>query len=187
MNALDQAFAEVDVVLTSTGSPTPLVEAGAIAAALPARDGRPLLIVDLGVPRDVDPAVADLPGVTLLDMGDITAFAEAGASGRRNEVAKVEAIVAQEVDRYLAAATASAAAPLVAALRERAEGLRTAELDRHRAKLAALDDSQREEVEALTRGLVAKLLHEPTVRLKDAAGTTRGDRLAEALRALFDL
>jgi glutamyl-tRNA reductase len=78
-------------------------------------------------------------------------------------------------------------APLIGSLRTRAEELRTLELERHSAKLAALDPAQREAVEALSRGLVNKLLHEPTVRLKDAAGHARGDRLADAIRDLFDL
>ena len=78
-------------------------------------------------------------------------------------------------------------APLVAALRERAEGLRLAELERYRVKLKGLDPRQREAVEGLTRGILAKVLHEPTVQLKEAAGSAHGDRLAEAIRVLFDL
>ena len=187
MSELDTALAQVDLVLSSTGSPEIVLETSAVAAALPARGGRTLLVIDLAVPRDVDPGVAELEGVTLLDMDDITAFAEAGMAGRRAEAAKVEVIVADEVERYIASASARSAAPLVAALHDRAEAVRIGELARQRARLAGLDDRQREAVEAVTRGIVAKLLHEPTVRVKDAAGTARGERLAEALRALFDL
>jgi glutamyl-tRNA reductase len=131
--------------------------------------------------------VGALVGVTLLDMDDLRAFAEAGVSGRRREIARVQAIVDEEVARYTAVATAREAAPLVAALRHHAEEVRTAELDRFRGRLDKMDDRQREAVEAVTRGILAKLLHGPTVRLKEAAGSPRGDRLAEALRALFDL
>jgi glutamyl-tRNA reductase len=146
-----------------------------------------MLVVDVAVPRDVDPAVAALPGVTLLDMDDLRAFAEAGVAERRREISRVQQIVAEEVERYGALATARELAPLVVALREKAEAVRRAELDRQRSRLDGLDERQRDAVEAATRGIVAKLLHEPTVRLKEAAGSARGDRLAEALRALFDL
>jgi glutamyl-tRNA reductase len=151
------------------------------------RPDRPLLVVDVAVPRDVDPAVATIPGVTLLDMDDLKAFASAGLAGRRAEIAHVERIIRDEVERHAGATAARLAAPTVTALRERAETIRTAELERFRARLDGLDPRQREAVEALTRGLVNKLLHEPTVRLKDAAGSPRGDRLAETLRALFGL
>jgi glutamyl-tRNA reductase len=185
--SLAGALTEADVLLTSTGSPSVLVDAEELAPVLEARAGRPLLIVDVAVPRDVDPAVRGMAGVTLLDMDDLRAFAAAGLAGRRREVAKVQAIIAEEVERHAATSTAREVAPLVVALRARGEQVRTAELDRFRARLEALDPAAREAVEALTKGIVAKLLHEPTVRLKDAAGSPRGDRLAEALRALFDL
>jgi glutamyl-tRNA reductase len=151
------------------------------------RDGRPLLVVDVAVPRDVDPTAADVPGVTLLDMDDLRAFAEAGQAERRREVAAVRTMVGEELERYTAVSSAREVAPLVAALRESAEDVRRSELERFRAKLGELDDRQLEAVEALTHGIVAKLLHQPTVGLKDAAGTPKGERLAEALRDLFDL
>ena len=164
-----------------------ILEAGDLVPVLAARGGRPLLIVDVAVPRDVDPAVGELPGVTLLDMDDLRAFAEEGMSGRRREVARVRALVEDEVDRWVSATTGRAAAPLIGALRAKAEAVRQSEIERLRSRLQDLDPRQQEAIEALTRGILAKLLHEPTVRLKDAAGSPRGERLAEALRALFDL
>jgi len=187
LGALVMALEQADVLLTSTGSAGVIVEAGDLAPVMTTRADRPLLVVDVAVPRDVDPAVAAIPGVTLLDMDDLRAFAEAGLAGRRREIAGVQAIVAAEVDRYRATSTAREAAPLVAELRARAEEIRLAEMDRHRSRLAGLDERQREALESLTKGILAKLLHEPTVRLKDAAGSPRGDRLAESLRSLFDL
>jgi glutamyl-tRNA reductase len=94
---------------------------------------------------------------------------------------------AEELDRYLAVSSAREVAPLVSQLHEQAEAVRVAELDRLRARLGDLDERQLEALDALTKGIVAKLLHSPTVRLKDAAGTPRGERLAEALRDLFEL
>ena len=103
------------------------------------------------------------------------------------EVRSVEAIVSDEVDRYRTTTASREVAPLVASLHERAEAVRLAELDRFRTRLAGLDDKDRAAVEALTRGIVAKLLHEPTIGLKDAAGTAGGERLSDAVRTLFDL
>ncbi|HVF74094.1 MAG TPA: glutamyl-tRNA reductase [Acidimicrobiales bacterium] len=185
--SLAAALTEADVLLTSTGSQSVLVDASEMALVMEERQGRPLLVVDVAVPRDVDPGVGDLAGVTLLDMDDLRTFAEAGLAGRRREVARVQQIIAAEVERHCATASARELAPLIVSLRTRGEAVRTAELERFRSKLEALSPAERETVEALTKGILAKLLHEPTVRLKEAAGSPRGDRLAEALRTLFDL
>jgi glutamyl-tRNA reductase len=151
------------------------------------RPGRPLLVMDVAVPRDVDPGVGRLPGVTLLDMDDLRSFAESGMAGRRAEVARVRALIGEELARYADATAARGVAPLVAALRARAEDVRTSELERYRSRLEGLDPRQREAVEALTKGILGKLLHEPTVQLKEAAGTPRAERVGDALRTLFDL
>lgn len=187
LSDLPAALADVDLLLTSTGATSIMVEHADLAPAMEGRPDRPLLVVDVAVPRDVDPAVAELPGVTLLDMDDLRRFAEAGMAGRHREVDRVRAIVAEEVERWVEASSARSVAPLVAQLHEQADALRVAELARFRARLDGLDDRQREAVEALTRGLVAKLVHEPTVQLKAAAGSPRGERLADALRELFGL
>ena len=187
LGELAASLAEVDVVLTSTGAASALVEVGDLAPVMAQRSGRPLLIVDVAVPRDVDPAVSELPGVTLLDMDDLREFASQGIEGRRREMARVEEIVDAEVERYASVSSARELAPLIVALRDKAEAARAAELERFAARLAGMSEAEREAVEALTRGIVQKLLHDPTVSLKDAAGSPRGDRLAEALRALFGL
>jgi glutamyl-tRNA reductase len=139
------------------------------------------------MPRDVDPAAGALDGVTLLDMDDLRRFVAIGVEGRQREATSAHVIVDEELDRYRSTTSAREAAPLVTALHHHAEAVRSAELDRLASRLSGLDDAQRAAVEALTKGIVAKLLHEPTVRLKDAAGTAKGDRLSDALRDLFDL
>jgi len=184
---LGSALAEVDVLLTGTGAHSIMLEHGDLARAVAERAARPLLIVDVAVPRDVDPSAADLPGVTLLDMDDLRSFAETGLAGRRREVAAVRAIVADELERFVAVSSAREVAPLIGALHDKADLLRRAELERQAPRLAGLTPGQLEAVEALTKGIVAKLLHDPTVALKDAAGTPRGERLVDALRELFDL
>jgi glutamyl-tRNA reductase len=187
LDGLPSALATADLLLTSTGATSVVLTAAEVAAVLAARPDQPLLIVDLGMPRDVDPAVADLPGVSLLGLSDVETFVNASMEERRREVVPVRAIVAEEVDRWVEAVTARFATPTVAALRQRAEDVRQSELARYRNRLADLEPREREAVEALTRSLLGKLLHDPTVRLKDAAGSAKGDRLAGALRELFDL
>jgi glutamyl-tRNA reductase len=184
---LDAGLREADVVLASTGSPEVLLDASQVERAMAGRTHRPMLIVDIAVPRDVDAAAGLLPGVRLLDMDDLSAFATAGMAGRRQEVPKAEAIIAAEVERYADLASERQVAPLVSALHERAEVVRRSELERFSRRLGALDETQLRAVEALTRGIVAKVLHDPTVALKAEAGTPTGDQLASALRQLFDL
>ncbi|MFN0089712.1 MAG: hypothetical protein ACKVWR_05495, partial [Acidimicrobiales bacterium] len=178
-----------DVVLTSTGSDSVVIEQADVLAAVAARDGRPLLIVDLAVPRDVDPGAAEAPGVALVDLDDLRRFAERGLAARERELGAVQRIVAEELARYTAADNAREAAPVVAALRSRAEELRLAELAKlaRRADGLGLDAAQLQAVDALTRGLLAKLLHQPSVELKAAAGTERGARLAQSAAELFGL
>ena len=180
------ALTDADVLLTSTGATSVMVDQADLEAVTRLRGGRQLLIVDVAVPRDVDPAAAALPGITLLDMDDLRAFAEAGLAERRREVTRVREIVEEEVVRHREAVSARRVAPLVAALRERLDDVRRAEVERHAGRIQRGADPA-EVVDAVTRAVLNKVLHEPTVRLKDAAGSPRGDRLADALRELFDL
>jgi len=181
------AVTDVDVLLSSTGAASPLLEVDDVRAIVSARAGRPLLIVDIAVPRDVDPAVGALDGVTLLDMDDLRSFADAGAQARQREVGAVQVLLDEELERYLGASSAREVAPMIVALRDRAEEVRAAELERFRIRLEGLDPAHAEAVEALTRGIISKLLHEPSIALKDAVGSPRGDRLVASLRELFAL
>ena len=187
LDDLPHHLAEVDVLLTSTGASAAILEHGDLASVVGERHGRELLVVDIAVPRDVDPTAGEIEGVTLLDMDDLREFADVGVRERQREVTAVHAILDVELDRYVDESTARSVAPLVASLRARGDLVRSGELQRLAARLGDLDDRQSDAVEALAAGIVGKLLHEPTVRLKDAAGTARGERLAEALRDLFDL
>ena len=187
LDEVEPALVAADVVITTTGATDMVLEHSDIDEVMTRRGGAELLIVDVAVPRDVDPAARGLPGVTLLDMDDLGDFVRQGRAGREQEIDSVRAIVHDEVEHYLIEASAREVAPLIAALRARAHQVTTAEMDRHASRLVGLSTAQRVAVESLLRGVVNKLLHEPTVRLKDAAGHARGDRLAEALRDLFDL
>ncbi|HXQ58690.1 MAG TPA: glutamyl-tRNA reductase [Acidimicrobiales bacterium] len=192
MAGLAGALETADAVLLSTGSALPVLDVELMTPVVAARgvaDGSrgPLVIVDVSVPRNVDPAVALIGGVELLDMDDLSERAERALDGRRGEVEGARAIVQQEVERYRADERARGAAPIVSALRDRIGQVRDAELERHRSRLGDLDERQWEEVESVVGDILAKVLHQPTVALKDAAGTARGERLVEALRSLFDL
>jgi glutamyl-tRNA reductase len=135
----------------------------------------------------VDRSVAGVDGVTLLDLDDLRDWADRGVALRAGEVERVREMVSAEVERFATEITARQAAPLVAQLHESAERLRARELARFAGRLAQLDDEERETVDALTRAIVAKLLHGPSVRLRHEAGTPTGERNAAAVSELFDL
>ena len=187
LSKLDDELVRADVVLTSTAAPEVVLDLDRLDSTMRSRPDRPLLIVDVAVPRDVDPAAAEIDGISLLDVEDVRRFAESQMATRQAEIPAVRAILDEELERYRGSAAARSAAPVVAALRTRAESIRRSELDRQRARLDALGPGAAEILEAVTKRIVAKLLHEPTVRVKEAAGSQRGERLAAALRSLFDL
>lgn len=183
---LVDSLREADVLLTCSGAGTIVIDHDMLASARADID-TPLLIVDVAVPRNVESAVSALSGVTLLDLDDLRDWADRGLELRAAEAAHVRRIVGEEVDRFALEAAARQAAPLVAQMHEKAELIRQAELDRFSSRLAGLDADQRATVDAVTKALIAKMLHHPSVRLKDDAGTPQGERNAAAVRDLFDL
>lgn len=185
LDQLTEALRNRDVVIACTASGSSVVTAADLATTV--ADGGPLLVVDLSVPRSVDLEARSVPGVTVLDLDDLRVWADRGLTRRLAEAAHVREIVAEEVDRFAAETVARQAAPLVAQLHARADDIRTGELARHQNRLATLSEDQRDVVEALTRSLVAKLLHHPSVRLRQDAGTPKGERNAAAVADLFDL
>lgn len=187
LTSLAAELAEAEIVFCCTGAAGMVLHAEEVVQIAKRRAHKRLIIVDVAVPRDVDPSVRDLPGIQLLDMNELREFAEIGMSARREEVVRVDQIVAEEVERYFSLATAREAAPVIAALRRHAADIRREELQRYEHRLASLDPREREAVNALTESILGKLLHDPTVQLKDAAGTPSGRRWADALRALFRL
>ncbi len=185
LDHLGDALAAADVVLACTASGESVVTLDDVEAAR--RGAGPLLVVDIAVPRAVARAVAGLDAVTVLDLDDLRDWADRGLALRAAETERVREIVGEELERFSMELTARQAAPLVAALHAKAEELRAGELDRFDSRLSALDGSQREAVDALTRTIVAKLLHGPSVRLRHEAGTPQGERNAAAVSDLFDL
>jgi glutamyl-tRNA reductase len=187
LSEIADTLVDADVLLSSTASPQVLVERATIEMVMACRGGRPLLVVDVALPRDIDPGVREVNDVTLLDLDDLKDYARRSAERRRSEIGKVREILAAEIERYRSARSEREVAPLVTSLHDLGEDVRVREIERFRAKLDRLDPDQRAVVEALTQGIVNKLLHEPTARVKDAAGTPRGEYYADALAALFDL
>jgi glutamyl-tRNA reductase len=187
LEELHEAVLDTDVVVTCIGAGTFVLDVEEMESLMDRRAGRSIFIMDIAVPRDVEESVGTLAGVELRNLDDLRDWARKGVEQRAGEAEKVRLIVTDEVERYLLDSSARQAAPLVAALHAGAETVRQSEMDRFAKKLAGLTEEQRDVVEALTRGITAKLLHEPSVRLKESAGTPQGERLADTVRDLFDL
>jgi len=182
---LPAALAEADVVLACTGAVGHLVDDDLAAAAAATRAGRPQVYLDLALPRDIAPTVADLPGVTLVDLAALGALLAGRSVGA--EVDQARALVAAEVESFLTSRRADGVAPTVVALRAMAAGVVEAELTRLRARLPDLDARAAAELDQTVRRVVDKLLHTPTVRVKQLADGPDGSSYAAALRQLFDL
>ena len=175
-------LAEADVVLSAAAAESHVLSAAQFSGVVGT-----MLVIDLGVPRNVDPIVGTLASVTLLDMDTLSASVSRALGDRQEESVAARTIISDEVERFRTASRQRGAAPIIAALRARLESLRETELERHRAQLADLSEAEWEQVDVATRAAMAKMLHEPTMLLKETAGTPRGERLVEALRILFDL
>jgi glutamyl-tRNA reductase len=184
--ALDEVPAHlgaVDVVISCTGATGTVLDLATLRAA---RAGdEPLVVIDLALPRDVDPAVGDEPGVKLINLAVLAADLE--GAGERAEVADVRSIVAQELSAYLSARRSASVTPTVVALRTMATGVVEAELQRLAGRLPELDDAARAEIEQAVRRVADKLLHQPTVRVKELANETGAVSYATALAELFAL
>jgi glutamyl-tRNA reductase len=183
LDGIGAELAGVDVVVASTSAPGFVLSAAELGDVIRARRGRPLLFVDLAVPRDVDPALGELDGCFVYDIDDLEAVVSASLEGRRAEAVHAERIVAAEAERFREWRASLDVVPAIASLRARAEEIRAAEL----AKLGRLSDEDRSLVEAVTAQLVNKLLHLPTVRLKEAAAAADGVIYADVVRHLFGL
>ena len=184
---LSEALAAADVVVAASGSPEPLFSAAAVAEVAARREGQPLLLVDIALPRDFGPGVREVPGVTYYDLDDLQAIAARNNRGRLDEVEAVHAIVDDEAARFVAWWEQLQVVPTIAALTDRAEAVRAAEVAKtlRRLKLAGVDRAHVEELtDVLTKAIIRQLLHDPITALRE-----RGDRdvYVEALRSLFRL
>jgi glutamyl-tRNA reductase len=178
---------EADIVVSSTASPHQIVGREELAEVMAERDGRPLLLIDIAVPRDIDPAVRDLAGATLYDMDDLQREVARNLGSREAEARRARAIVAEEVDRFSQWRASLDVVPTIAALRERGDRIVEDVLAENAHRWTSLSEDDRERVEMLARAVVSRLLHEPTLRLKGASLDGESYVYVQALRELFGL
>jgi glutamyl-tRNA reductase len=186
LEAASEHLVDADVLLAATGASERTLTREHVESALRGRRGRPLFLIDLAVPRNLDPAIHELDGCFLYDIDDLESVVSAGLAGRRREAARAEAIVAAEAERFREWHASREVVPEIASLRAWAEEVRAAELERAKNRLG-LSEDQHAAVESVTARIVDKLLHLPTVRLKEAAAGANGGSYAEAVRHLFGL
>lgn len=181
------ALPEVDIVICSTSAPHPVLTVERLRGALPHGPRRPLCIIDIAIPRDVDPAVGEAENVFLYNIDDLQGIVDANLGRRRAQLPAAEAIVLDGVDDYWAWYSSLAVVPTIRALRDRGEALRQAEVERALRQLSHLSPEDQLAIDALTRSLVNKVLHAPTARLRQAAGNGRGTGVLDTVRYLFEL
>jgi glutamyl-tRNA reductase len=178
---------EADIVVSSTASPHQIVGREELELVMEGRGGRPLLLIDTAVPRDIDPTVRELSGITLFDMDDVQREVARGLNARAAEVVHVRTIVEQEVERFGDWLASLDVVPTIAALRERGEEIVQRVLRENDQRWESLSEDDRARVELLARTVVGRLLHEPTLRMKGAAERGGSYVHLQALRELFGL
>jgi glutamyl-tRNA reductase len=184
LSELSDAIRHADVIVSATGATGLLIHGSTVREAMAGRSN-PMFILDMAVPRDVEPSVAGIAGVRLVDIDGLRASVAQGDARLSEEVDKAESIVDQEVRRFAVRKRAERLAPLIKALRERGDAVLASELGRFRSELSELTPDEREAVEALARGIVSKLLHDPIVRLKELSGPGNDATYARVLAELF--
>ena len=184
---LGEGLARADIVISATDAPHTILHRPGVEAAMQSRQDRPLFIIDIAVPRDVEAEVATLPNVHLYNIDDLQALVENSVQERRAEVPRVERIVEEELERFMAWLASLEVVPTIDQLRRHAEAIRRAEAERALNRLGELSEREREVVLRLSTRLVNKLLHEPITRLKAAAADGNGVVYTQAIRHLFGL
>ncbi len=181
------ALQEMDIVLTSSGAPFYLLRKEQVRRVMEARRNRPVFLIDIAVPRNVDPAVNELDNVFLYDIDDLQRVADANMGERRKRAQLAERIVAEEVERMVARLKAREVTPTIVGLQQRFEQIRQAELARYRSRLGPLSPEQLDALEGLTRSILAKLAHGPITELRRQAGRPDGFEVVELIRRIFRL
>jgi glutamyl-tRNA reductase len=182
---MPDVLAAADIVISATSAPHFIVDRGLIDEAMSARPERPLVLLDIALPRDIDPTAGEVSGVTLFTIDDLRHRMQATLAERRREVPAVERIVAEEARDYVSWLRQLEVAPVIIAVRSRAEEIRRDVLDDALGQLPNLSDADRQRIDAFSRSFVQKLLHSPTVRLKEKAADGGADEYARAMRQLF--
>ncbi len=184
---LPEQLAAADIVVSATNSPHHIVERDDIAEVMSGRDGRPLLLVDIAVPRDIEPACREIAGVSLHDIDDVQQIVERNASGREAEAKLAERIIEVELDRFERWLASLEVVPTISALREQANEVVRRVLAENGPRWESLSEADRERVDAMAKAIASRLLHEPTLRMKRSAGSDDAYLYVSALRELFGL
>ncbi len=184
---LPEELRSADVVVCSTDAPHPVISAAQVQDALVQRPGRPMVLIDIAVPRDVESAASAVHGAVLFDIDDLERVVAQNRDERQQHAKRGEVIVGEEVERYSAWRAGLAVIPVITSLRERAEAVRCGEIARVERSVVDQSEAERERLDIITRAIVNKLLHEPTVRVREAAASVDGLRHVESLRHLFGL
>jgi glutamyl-tRNA reductase len=187
LSRLEDALRDCDIVITCTSAPHYVIRTEAVERAMRMRNGRTLFLIDIAVPRDVEPTAAQIAGVRLYNIDDLQATVTANVRERRSETRKVMAIIEEAVADFERWRACQGAMPTIAALREWAEEIRRSELARTSAVLSRLPEPDRQRIEALTLAIEKKLLHHPIALLREQAASGSGQATAEAVRELFGL
>jgi glutamyl-tRNA reductase len=187
IDELPAQLAEADIVVSTTNSPHHLIERTEMEMVMEQRQERPLLLIDLAVPRDIDPGCREIPGVSLHDVDDVQAIAERNASGRESEARRAERILEAELTRFERWLAGQEVTPTVAALRERADEIVERVLAENETRWESLSEADRERVQMMAKAIASRLLHEPTLRIKAAADRDDSYLQVSALRELFGL
>ncbi len=185
--SIQEALVRADILIASTGAPHTLIHPEMVRAAMEQRPYRSLVLIDIAVPRDIDPEVVDISHVRLYDMDDLNEHLEQSLAERAVEVPRVESILIEEQNEFMDFLSSLNMLPLIANLRQQAEAIRQTELDKTLRRLPGLTDAERARIEAMTQALVKKILEAPTQRLRAEAASPRAPEYAEVARALFNL
>lgn len=186
-DSLPQVLESADIVITSTGSSEPVITRKMVSAVHHARRGRPAFFIDMAVPRDIEPGVGDLDNVFLYNIDDLQSVVSAGAAGREAEIARVEEIIAEEVGEFLRWFRTLDAVPVITALRDKFEAIRSAEFERLTSKQPDLSREQQEAINAAMRSIVNKICHEPMIRIKDYATSEDPSEKLETICEVFGI
>lgn len=178
---------KADIVLCSTGASRYLIGPKEVTKAIGLRQNRPIFFIDISVPRNIDPEINELDNVFLYDIDDLQMAVASNLRSREQEALKAEEIITEEIDRFARWFKSLEAVPMIIALRNRAETIRQAELEKAAGKMGDLNPAQKEVLERLTASIVNKLLHKPLTVLKEEVNSTNGNMMLEATRKLFDL
>jgi glutamyl-tRNA reductase len=185
--SIQEVLIRADILISSTGAPHTLIPREMVAAAMRERPHRSLVMVDIAVPRDIDPAVGEIPHVRLYDMDHLNEHLEQSLAVRMAEVPRVEAILAEERSAFIEFLSSLNMLPLITDLRRQAEAIRRTELEKTLRRLPDLTEAERAHIEAMTQALVKKLLDSPTRRLHDSATSPHAPDFAALTRSLFGL